>query len=117
MKRTTRLLAMVIACVALASCAKVENRMTVTNKSGDTVRKATVTVCGVAYDFTDIPDGDAKTQKFSVKHDSSFQVDALLADGTTLTTNFGYVTGGAGAYGNHADIEIAGDRRIVGKQK
>lgn len=91
--------------------------MSVTNKSGATVQKVAVTVCGVAYDFADIPDGGSKTRRFSVKHDSGFQVNALLADGTTVTTNFGYVTGGGGAYGNHADIEITKDRTIIGKQK
>ena len=110
------IVAILIACVAFAVWAIVQNRMTVTNNTGVTVQKVVVTVCGITYKFADIPDGKSKTRRFTVYYDSGFQVDALLADGTTLTNTFGYVTGGGGAYCNGADIEISKDRQIIGKQ-
>ncbi len=114
MKRT---IAILIASVALASCAKVSNEMIVTNNSGVTVQEVVVTVCGESHRFIDIPDARLKSAHFTVKHDSGFQVNVRLTDGTAMTTNFGYVTGGGGSYGNHAEIEITKDRQIIGKQK
>ena len=114
MKRTVAVLA---ACLALASCAKVSNDMVVTNNSGTAAQEVVVTVCGEIHRFADIPDAGSKSAHFRVKHDSGFQVDVRLVDGTSMTTNFGYVTGGGGAYGNHAEIEITKDRQIVGRQK
>ena len=114
MKRTVALL---VACLALASCAKVSNKMVVTNNSGMTAQEVVVTVCGESHRFTDIPDAGSKSGRFSVKHDSGFQVSVRLVDGTSMTTNFGYVTGGGGAYGNHAEIDITKDLQIIGKQK
>jgi hypothetical protein len=111
-----RMIAMLIAGVALASCAKVSNEMVVTNNSGITAQEVAVTVCGERHVFTNIPDAGTKTEHFTVKHDSGFQVNVRLADGTSMATNFGYVTGG-GAYGNHAEIEITKDRQIIGRQK
>lgn len=114
MKRT---IATLFACLALASCAKVSNEMVVSNNSGIAAKEVVVTVCGKSYRFTDIPDAASKSARFVVKHDSGFQVDVRLGDGTVMATNFGYVTGGGGSYGNHAEIEITKARQIVGKQK
>ncbi len=112
-----RTIAILIASLALASCARVSNEMVVTNNSGIRVQEVVVTVCGQSHNFTDIPDGGSKSASFTVKQDSGFQVNVRLTDGTSMATNFGYVTGGAGAYGNHADIEITKDLKIIGKQK
>lgn len=93
------------------------NVIVVTNNSGITAEVVVVTVCGESYRFTDINDTESRSARFTVKHDSGIQVDVRLVDGTSWATNFGYVTGGGGAYGNHAEIEITKDRQIVGKQK
>jgi hypothetical protein len=114
MKRT---LATVAVCLALASCARVSNEMVITNNSGIVAKEVVVTVCGETHRFVDIPDAGSKSAPFTVKQDSGFTVDVRLVDGTSMTTNFGYVTGGGGAYGNHAEIKITKDRQIVGKQK
>ncbi len=107
-----------LAVLLLASCGRVENTLTVKNTSGVTAAQVTVKVCTRSYGFTNLNDGESKTGTFTVDGDSGFSVSASLSDGTTLLTNsFGYVTGGAGAYGNHAEIEITKDRKITGKQK
>ena len=112
-----RLLVSLVYCLTLASCAKMANVIVVTNNSGITAEVVVVTVCGESYRFTDINDTESRSARFTVKHDSGIQVDVRLVDGTSWATNFGYVTGGGGAYGNHAEIEITKDRQIVGKQK
>ena len=112
-----RILSMLAACLSLASCAKVSNKMVVTNHSGTMAQKVVVTVCGKSLDITNLPDGGSASARFSVKGDSGFQVDVMLKDGASISTNLGYVTGGAGAYGNHAEIEITKDRQIIGRQK
>lgn len=116
MMKTTGSLLTVCLCLSFASCAKVSNEMVITNNSGIAAQEVVVTVCGEIHRFADIPDAGSKSARFTVKHDSGFDVVVRLVDGTSMTTNFGYVTGGGGAYGNHAEIEITNDRQIVGKQ-
>ena len=108
---------LVVGCLAFAACGRKQNILVVTNNSGVTAQQVTVKVCGKDYIFTGLTNGGSKTQSFSVDSDSGFLVSASLADGTTLTNGFGYVTGGAGAHGNSAEIEITQRRQIVGKQK
>ena len=102
--------------LALVSCGKVQNTLIVTNHSGVTADRVAVTVCGEVYLFSGLTNGGAQTRHFRVTGDSGFKVSATLADGTTLTNGFGYVTGGAGSYGNHASLEIRQDRQIIGHQ-
>jgi len=106
-----------LTCLVLASCGKVQNTLVVANNSGVTANQVNVTVCGKAYVFKDIKNGDSATQTFSINGDSGFTVVASLSDATTVTGSFGYVTGGAGAYGNRTEIQITKSRLIVGKQK
>ena len=104
-----------IAMVA-TSCGKVQNSVTVINNSGLNADRVTVTVCGQNVVFENLAAGKKQSRSFSVNGDSGFIVSATLTDGTVLTNGFGYVTGGAGAYGNHAEIEIEPDKTITGKQ-
>lgn len=108
---------LVTVCLALVSCGKVQNTLVLTNHSGVTANQVLVTVCKKDYVVRELKNGDSRTQHFKVTRDSGFLVSAALADGTTLTNEFGYVTGGAGEYGNRAEIEITKDRKIVGKQQ
>jgi uncharacterized protein (DUF2141 family) len=109
-----------VAIVAIAlvatSCGKVQNSVTVVNNSGQKAGRVTVTVCGQDVVFDNLESGKKQSRSFSVTGDSGFIVSAHLSDGTVATNSFGYVTGGAGAYGNHAEIEIATDKSIKGTQ-
>jgi hypothetical protein len=100
----------------MTSCGKIQNSVTVINNSGVKADRVTVTVCGQDVVFENLGAGKKASQSFSVTGDSGFLVSASLSDGTVATNSFGYVTGGAGSYGNHAEIEIAPDRSIKGKQ-
>jgi len=115
MRQLTSLALLAIVLVA-TSCGKVRNRVTVVNNSGLKAERVTVTVCGQDVVFENLHAGKMESQSFLVKGDSGFVVSASLSDGTVATHSFGYVTGGAGAYGNHAEIEIAFDKSIKGKQ-
>ena len=108
---------LVVGCLAFTSCGKVQNVMVLTNNSGVTADRVIVKVCGKDCVFTGLTNGESKTQAFAVDGDSGFSVAASMADGTTLTNGFGFVTGGVGAHGNRAEIEIAQGRQIIGKQK
>jgi hypothetical protein len=109
-------LAVIVIALSIASCGKVDNRITVVNHSGFTADRVTVDVSGQKIVFENIDDNKEESQSFSVTGDSGFNVSVRLSDGTVLTNGFGYVTGGAGAYGNHAEIEIMPDKSIKGKQ-
>jgi hypothetical protein len=110
---TMAILAMAL---VVTSCGKVQNSVTIVNNSGLKADRVTVTVCEQDVVFENLDAGKKQSRSFSVTGDSGFIVSASLADGTIATNGFGYVTGGAGAYGNHAEIEIAPDKSIKGKQ-
>ncbi|MBM3325148.1 MAG: hypothetical protein FJY66_05725 [Calditrichaeota bacterium] len=100
----------------VTSCAKVQNSVTVVNNSGVKADRVIVTVCGQDVIFENLETGKQQSRSFSVTGDSGFLVSASLSDGTVASNSFGYVTGGAGSYGNHAEIEIAPDKSLKGKQ-
>lgn len=108
--------AIVAMALVTASCGKVQNKVTVVNNSALRADRVTFTVCGKDVVFENLDAGKKQSRSFSVTGDSGFSVSASLSDGTVATNSFGYVTGGAGAYGNHAEIEIAPDKSIKGKQ-
>lgn len=110
-------LSIVATVLIAASCSKTQNSMTVVNNSGLKATSVTITVCGQDLVFENLNTGDKQSRNFSITGDSGFIVSATLTDGTVVTNGFGYVTGGAGAYGNHAEIEISPDKSIKGKQK
>ena len=109
-------MAIVTMALIVASCGKVQNSLTALNNSGLKADRVTVAVCGQDILFENLESGKKQSRSFSVTGDSGFMVTASLSDGTVATNSFGYVTGGAGAYGNHVEIEIAPDKSIKGKQ-
>jgi len=116
MMRLINTMAILALALIVTSCGKVQNSVTVVNNSGVKADRVTVTVCGQDVVFESLDAGKRQTRGFSVTGDSGFIVSAAMSDGTVATNSFGYVTGGAGAYGNHAEIEIAPDKSINGKQ-
>ena len=115
MKRSA-LLALAVLAPALAACNANRNRLTVHNRASLAATSVTVRVCGQELVFGSLGPGQSAHRPFRVTTDSSFQVRAAFADGTLATNEFGYVTGGAGAYGNRIDLEIAPDHSIRGVQ-
>jgi hypothetical protein len=91
------------------------NLLVVENASGKVATSVVVTVCGETYYLANIAPGNSKTITFKVDNDSGFLVDVIFEDRTTLSTSFGYVTGGAGANHNRAAVRIGTDN-IDGKQ-
>lgn len=92
------------------------NLLVIENESGKMVEVVTVTVCGKSYQLKDLPSGETKRVAFMVTGDSGFQFDVSFDDGGRVLGNFGYVTGGAGAYNNRVVVNIQPDR-IDGKQQ
>lgn len=82
------------------------NVLVLENATDKTARVVTVTVCRMSYRVEDLAPGRTTRIHFEVTGDSGFQVDATLEDGTEISGNFGYVTGGAGAYHNRARVRI-----------
>ncbi len=114
--RLIKTVAILVLALSVTACGKVQNSVTVVNNSGVKADRVTVTVCGQDVVFENLGAGKKASQGFSVTGDSGFIVSASLSDGAVVTSSFGYVTGGAGAYGNHAVIEIEPDKVINGKQ-
>ena len=98
------------------SCSRVQNRIEVVNLSGIEAVEIQITVCGNDIVFNDLEPGITQSDSFSISCESGFKVFALLADGSAITNEFGYVTGGSGAYGNRIEIKITSDKRIIGEQ-
>ena len=82
------------------------NVLEIENDSGKMAKVITVSVCGKIYRLEELPSGDSRRMSFDVTGDSDFQVDVSFTDGSEVEDNFGYVTGGAGAYHNRAKVTI-----------
>ena len=82
------------------------NLITIDNASGKMAASVIIEVCGQNYMVKNLPAGENYSLSFDVKDDSGLQVDVLFADNSKLSGNFGYVTGGLGAYNNKVIIRI-----------
>ncbi len=82
------------------------NVVLIRNSSGMTIDEFTLTVCNRDYTLANILDGEIQKLHFTITGDSSFEMRATLQDGTVLSNNFGYVTGGAGAYHNRVTLTV-----------
>ena len=86
------------------------NTMVVTNHSSVVAQRVVVRVCDEDYTLTDIHPNCSKSAFFRVTHKSGFDIRVFLGDGTSVTTNDGYIYGGE--FGCHVEIEVTKDRKI-----
>ncbi len=93
-----------------------DNKLTIVNNSSQKAQKVIVSICGKDIIFKNINPNEKQLKNFSIYGDSGINVNVTLEDKTELDHNFGYVTGGAGAYRNHIEIELTPDGKIKGKQ-
>lgn len=118
-KKTTIITSIILALLLLAGALIWQwsrNLIAVENASGKNIKELTVTVCRQSYGIKDLAPGASRKLTFEVTGDSGFQVDVSFSDGAEISDNFGYVTGGAGAYHNRAKITIRSDE-INGTQE
>lgn len=66
----------------------------VTNGTGQNLARLTVRVCGRALVFEDVGPAQQETRWYRISGDCHFEVEGVLADGTKLGAEGGYVTGG-----------------------
>lgn len=73
-----------------------KNRLVVENLSGQPIvwLKVKLDNGGMLINRKNLPDRDAETAWFEFHGDNGFEIDGVLADGTKLNGNFGYVTNG-----------------------
>jgi hypothetical protein len=83
-----------------------QNVLLIRNASGKTIETFTLVVCNRSHHLEDVADGETTKLSFWVTGDSNFQIDVKFQDGTTLSSSFGYVTGGAGAFHNRATTTV-----------
>ena len=118
-KKTTIITSIILALFLLAGALILQwsrNLIAVENASGKNIEVLTVTVCRQRYGIKDLAPGASRKPAFEVSGDSGLQVDVSFCDGADISDNFGYVTGGAGAYHNRAKITIRSNE-INGKQE
>ena len=82
------------------------NVMEVRNSSGLRISEFTMTVCNRTHRFTNLSHGETRKIRFVVTGDSNFQMRATLQNGTVLSSDFGYVTGGSGAFNNRVTVTV-----------
>src|SRR5437773_1697628 len=70
------------------------NRLVVSNESGQAIRLLTVTVGGETTRFEDLPAGAQVSARFRIASDDHYVVRGLLADGTVIADDCGYVSNG-----------------------
>ena len=113
--RRTRRLILVAVCAALVIAyfgleMLLENRLSVVNQSGQTVKFIEITVCGRTTRFENLPQGETASEKFVADRDDSFLVRGELADGRVIQARAGYVTNGI--FGEKRTFTILPDGQI-----
>ncbi len=83
-----------------------QNILLIRNASGKTIETFTLVVCHRSHQVKSVADGETRKLSFLVTGDSNFQIDVKFEDSTTLSSSFGYVTGGAGAFHNRATTTV-----------
>ena len=92
------------------------NVLKVENVSGKLAQKITIQISGNNYYLDELPPGESKRINFKVTGDSGFNVNVSFDDGSQVSGEFGYVTGGTKAYNNKVKVKIFSDR-IEGTQE
>jgi len=71
-----------------------QNRLFVENRSGQPITMLKITVGGETSVFQEVLDGAKSSASFRIASDDHFAVNGLLADGTKVSGELGYVTNG-----------------------
>lgn len=86
------------------------NRIQIKNLSQAHIKQAVIRVGNNTYEVTDIEPGASRSILFQVESDSHFQCRFLSHTGEVIETEFGYMPGGSGRYGNKAQVRIYPDK-------
>ncbi|MCD8535162.1 MAG: hypothetical protein LR011_10415 [Verrucomicrobia bacterium] len=89
------------------------NRIQIKNLSQAHIKQAVIRVGNNTYEVTDIEPGASRSILFQVESDSHFQCRFLSHTGEVIETEFGYMPGGAGRYGNKAQVRIYPDKLVA----
>ena len=83
----------IVAAIAVLVMRMAQNKVLVTNESGQEIRTLTVAAPGMApATFRDIAPGSTRTFRFFSRGEGGIALRATLADGTVLAGKDGYVT-------------------------
>jgi len=92
-----------------------QNIINIHNQTNETISSIEILVCKKNIILSSLAPHSKTSTSFIVSGDSGFIVKAKFSDSKELNAQFGYVTGGAGAYGNIANIIIK-ESQIIGNQ-
>jgi hypothetical protein len=93
---------------------RIENRLVVTNESGQAISFLTITVGGETILREDIPAPGSVSARFRIRGDDHFAIRCRLADGTEIAENLGYVSNGMS--GERAEFVIRPGGKLEFKQ-
>jgi len=118
-KRTIFLLTLVLLVAGLmwagwAGRERFQNRLFVENRSGQPITMLKIITGGETRVFHEVPDEAELSATFRIASDDHFAVDGLLANGTKVSGEFGYVTNGMS--GEHAFFVIRPEGKIEFRQ-
>ncbi|MES2788947.1 MAG: hypothetical protein V4719_04940 [Planctomycetota bacterium] len=85
---------LVVASIGLHLFFATQNRLTVENVSGQTIRTITISVGGENFTIDNLKSGASASRTFSIRSDDHFAVRGELADRTRIDSDWGYVTNG-----------------------
>jgi hypothetical protein len=97
----------VMAGVLWAALERFQNRLTVENRSGQPLTLR-VTTGGETITLPEVPAGGEVTAAFPIRSDDHFAVGGMLAHGTAVGGEFGYVTNGMSGQRARFDISPGG---------
>ncbi len=80
--------------LVMASCTPNKGDFLLTNKSNETIARATVSVCNQTIELNGIQPNKSASGFYEVRSDSHYDVTVEFGSGKTLRTQIGYVTHG-----------------------
>jgi hypothetical protein len=86
------------------------NIVTIENASGKMVKTVALSICGRSYSVENLAPGATKGLSFTVDRDSGVEFKVSFMDGSEISGNGGYITGGAGVYRNRILIRVEAKR-------
>jgi hypothetical protein len=100
----------VFAGLAVGTCSRATGTFTLSNRGSEPIKRASVSICGHAFDLANVDPGTSIEKVFNVTTDSHFVIDIEFRSGRVLRKEGGYVTSGMSIRHEivvaDADIEI-----------
>lgn len=92
--RTFKHVILSLVALSVASCQRATGDFSLVNRTPETIARASVTICGQSFKFSDVRPGKRVIGTYAVSSDSDYVIHVKFESGKQLEAQTGYVTTG-----------------------